>query len=603
MSTLWQLKKKSKKSFSPEWENWGLKKDDLSEKFILGSGKGGQKINKTNSCVYLKHNPSGIEIKCQQSRSRELNRYMARKMLCERLEELIFKEKSEKKKAIEKIKRQKRKRSKRAKEKMLENKKRQSDKKTLKIQTFGIRLDFFSGQQQKVIISSVPKNLISDCMEKMIQLDGSSLTLEQAYDIAYGAQIGLADDAQNRVRQCRQFVQQEAQKSSAIYGINTGFGYFAKTRVPLEELKQLQKNIIVSHAAGSGNPLSIPQTRLSMALRLNVLAKGYTGVSFELCVLLKELINRQIYPIIPEFGSVGASGDLAPLAHLALPLIGEGQVFYKGECVSASDALKQEGLKALQLGIKEGIGMINGTQIMLAVGALALYEAKALIRRSHRITALSYEAMKANLQPLNPDLHTSRGQLGQMIVAHEISKQLEGSYLGMEFTEPLRLQDPYSLRCAPQVHGASLDALNYAIEVAEKELNAATDNPLVFAEEGLIISGGNFHGQPLALAFDLAAMAISEMANISERRLELMLNPNMSRLPAFLTPNEGVCSGYMAMQYLAASLVNECKLLANPACTDSIPGNVGIEDHVSMGMTSARKFAKIVNLAAKGFVY
>jgi histidine ammonia-lyase len=435
-------------------------------------------------------------------------------------------------------------------------------------------------------------------MEKIVELDGNSLTLEQAYSIAHGIKVGFAEGVERRVEKCKEFVHQKAKGKEPIYGINTGIGYFANQRISNDELKRLQKNILASHASGFGSPLSIPQIRLSMALRLNVLVKGYTGVSFKLCTLLKDLINKEIYPIIPEFGSVGASGDLAPLAHLALPLIGLGQVFYKGETIDAKEALQREGLKALELDIKEGLGLINGTQTMLSIGVIALHEAKELIRRSHRITALSFEAMKANLAPLNPDLHTARGQLGQMIAAHEITKQLEGSYLAMEFTEPLRLQDPYSLRCAPQVHGASLDVLNYAIQVAENELNAATDNPLVFPDEDLIVSGGNFHGQPLALAFDMVSMAISEMANISERRLELMLNPNMSGLPAFLSPDEGLCSGYMAVQYLAASLVNECKLLANPSCTDSIPGNVGIEDHVSMGMTSARKFMKIVEHCA-----
>jgi len=277
-----------------------------------------------------------------------------------------------------------------------------------------------------------------------------------------------------------------------------------------------------------------------------------------------------------------------------LPLIGEGMVFYEGEAIEAVEALKRAGLKPLILSEKEGLGLINGTQIMLAVGALALYEARGMIQKSHRITALSYEAMKASLDPLHPNLHTARGHVGQMIVAHEILKQLEGSYLSHNSHENLRVQDAYSLRCAPQVHGASLDGVNYAIQVVETELGGATDNPLVFADEELILSGGNFHGQPLALGFDLASMAFSEMGNISDRRIELMVNPHMSHLPAFLTEKEGLCSGYMAAQYLTASLVNECKLLANPSCTDSIPGNVGIEDHVSMGMTSARKLSKIV---------
>jgi len=428
----------------------------------------------------------------------------------------------------------------------------------------------------------------------MVELDGSRLSLDQVYAISRGASISISPEVQDRITQCQSYVHQVVQSDRSIYGINTGFGYLANKRISGEKLKQLQRNILTSHACGYGQPLSIAETRLAMALRLNVLLMGLTGVSFELCEALCSHLEKGITPIIPEFGSVGASGDLAPLSHLALPLIGEGMVFYQGEAIEAAEALELAGLKPIKLGEKEGLGLINGTQVMLAVGSLALYDARELIRKSHRVTALSYEAMKASLDPLHPNLHTARGHVGQMIAAHEILKQLEGSYLSMESLEPLRVQDSYSLRCAPQVHGASLDALNYSIQVVETELGSATDNPLVFAEEELILSGGNFHGQPLALSYDMAAMALSEMGNISDRRIELMMNPHMSQLPAFLSPDEGICSGYMAAQYLSASMVNECKLLANPSCTDSIPGNVGIKDHVSMGMTSARKLSKIV---------
>jgi len=431
-----------------------------------------------------------------------------------------------------------------------------------------------------------------------IALDGSALSLDQVYAISKGASVTISPDVKDRVRRCHQYVHQVAESDRLIYGINTGFGYLANKRISCEQLKRLQRNILISHASGYGQPLGVPETRVAMALRLNVLLMGVTGVSLELCQALCDHLTKGITPIIPEFGSVGASGDLAPLAHLALPLIGEGMVFYQGEAMEATDALQRVGLRPIVLAEKEGLGLINGTQVMLAVGALALIEARELIRKSHLITALSYEAMKASLAPLHPNLNAARGHVGQMIVAHEILKQLEGSHLYGESFETLRVQDAYSLRCVPQVHGASLDGINYAIQVVETELGGATDNPLIFAEEELILSGGNFHGQPLALGFDMASMALSEMGNISDRRIELMLNPHMSHLPAFLSPNEGICSGYMAAQYLTASLVNECKLLSNPACTDSIPGNVGIEDHVSMGMTSARKMAKIVKHAS-----
>lgn len=427
-----------------------------------------------------------------------------------------------------------------------------------------------------------------------MELDGESLTLDSALAIAFGENVSFGPGVKERVDECARFVREVAKRDQSVYGVNTGFGYFAKTKISNGDLKRLQYNILRSHASGFGKPISIPDVRLAMALRLNVFCKGLTGVSFALCELLKECINREIYPIIPEYGSVGASGDLAPLAHLALPLIGEGEVFYKNRIMPALEALQEAGLQPIELGEKEGLGLINGTQVMLSIGSIALGEARKLIHLSSAITALTYEAMQANLTPLHPNIHSSRGQTGQMIIAHEIMGALEGSYLHER--APLKLQDPYSLRCAPQVHGAALDALSYAILVVERELNAATDNPLVFPAEDLIVSGGNFHGEPLAMAFDFAAIALSELANISERRIELMLNPNMSGLPAFLTKNEGLCSGYMASQYLAASLVNECKLLANPASTDSIPGNVGVEDHVSMGMTSARKLAKITEL-------
>lgn len=430
--------------------------------------------------------------------------------------------------------------------------------------------------------------------ESIIELDGSSLTLNQAYAIAHGAQVSISPDAREKVEKAREFIRIKLQEDRMIYGINTGFGYLANKRISNDQLRALQRNILKSHACGLGQSLSTPTARLALALRLNVLLMGVTGVTFDLCEALHHFLEKGITPIIPEFGSVGASGDLTPLAHLALPLIGEGMVSYQGEVMEAGAALEKAGLQPIVLSEKEGLGLINGTQIMLAVGALALYEARDLMKKSHQITALSYEAMQASTDPLHPNLHSARGHVGQMIVAHEIIKQLEGSYLTIGLAKPLRLQDAYSLRCAPQVHGASLDVLNHAIQIIETELNSATDNPLVFPEENLVLSGGNFHGQPLALAFDMASMAIAEMGNISDRRIELMLNPNMSGLPAFLSPKEGICSGYMATQYLSASLVNECKLLANPSSTDSIPGNVGVEDHVSMGMTSARKLAKII---------
>jgi len=425
-------------------------------------------------------------------------------------------------------------------------------------------------------------------------LDGQHLTLAEVGLIAGGAKVKISPAAKAKIEKSAKLVERCAQQETPIYGVNTGFGYFANHKISEKELKVLQINLIKSHAAGFGKALSIPETRLAMALRLNVLVKGYTGVRYQICQALLKLIQAGIYPIIPEFGSVGASGDLAPLAHLALPLVGLGNVYYQGSITTAAQALASANLKPIQLSYKEGLGLINGTQIMLAVGSLALLEAQKVIQKAHRIAALTYEGLAGNTDALNPFLHKARGQLGQIEVAQKMRQELKGSALWNKQTRQSKIQDPYSLRCAPQVHGPSQEAVDYALKVVERELNAATDNPLVFSEKEQILSGGNFHGQPLALAYDFAAMAISEIANISERRLEVLLNPHLSGLPAFLTPYEGTHSGYMAAQYLSASLVNECKLLANPACTDSIPGNVGVEDHVSMGMTSARKLRDLV---------
>lgn len=430
---------------------------------------------------------------------------------------------------------------------------------------------------------------------RAIKLDGNSLTFSDALAIAEGASIALSASAKKQVEASRKLVAKLAKGKAPIYGVNTGFGYFANRKIDTADLEKLQYNLLRSHAAGYGSPLSVAETRLAMALRLNILLKGYTGVRYEVCEALFNLIEAEVYPIIPSYGSVGASGDLIPLAHLALPLIGEGYVHFKGEMLPALKALRKVGLKPIKLEEKEGLGLINGTQMMLSIGCLALHDAFKLSKLANLITALTYEAMIASLDALDPKIHRLRGQSGQIETAREILQALKGSYLHTPTVKHLRIQDPYSLRCAPQIHGPSLDALNYTQRVIENELNAATDNPLVFAEEGKMLSGGNFHGQALALVFDFASMAIAELGNVSDRRLEVMVNPHLSGLSAFLAAREGINSGYMAMQYLSASLVNENKILANPACTDSIPGNVGIEDHVSMGMTSARKMRNIVN--------
>ncbi|MBA2728289.1 MAG: histidine ammonia-lyase, partial [Parachlamydiaceae bacterium] len=429
---------------------------------------------------------------------------------------------------------------------------------------------------------------------KPLILDGESLTLAQAEKIAFGHPIKLAKNVKSKMKKSRDLIQKLAHGSVPIYGVNTGFGFLANTCIKPTELKKLQSNLIKSHASGYGRPLSIPETRLAIALRINVLIKGYTGVRYELCEALLHLLEAEIYPIIPEYGSVGASGDLIPLAHLALPLLGFGNVQTKVGITTAKNALKKAGLKPFELAEKEGLSLINGTQIMLSVGGLALISALNILNQADRIAALSFEGLLGHTDALHPEVHHLRGQIGQIESATQLRKELEGSSLYDPDAKHIHIQDPYSLRCIPQIHGPSRDSISHASQIISRELNSLTDNPLVFADEGIVVSGGNFHGQALAMAFDIASIAISEIGNVSERRLDLLLNPRMNGLTAFLSPHPGINSGYMTLQYLSASLVNENKLLANPSCTDSIPGNANIEDFVSMGMTSARKFKKIV---------
>lgn len=428
-----------------------------------------------------------------------------------------------------------------------------------------------------------------------IELGKEPLTLEIVKKLASKAILSINKEALKKVSESRSLVEKKVAENKPVYGINTGFGVNAAISIPGKELKKLQVNIIRSHATGFGNPLSAEESRLLLSLRLFTLLNGHTGVSSELCLALKDLYHSEIIPLIPEKGSVGASGDLAPLAHLGLSLIGEGSVFLDGKEVEAKAALKKKGLKPYVLKEKEGLGLINGTQAMLSVGSLALHEALELFFKANKVAALSFEALRGNVDELNPLIHKARKQLGQIESAKDILGQLQGSSLLSKNTKRRFLQDPYSLRCAPQVHGASFDFLNFCKTIVERELNASTDNPLVFSKEGLILSGGNFHGEPLAISFDTAAIAVSEFASISERRLELLLNPHFSGLTPFLAINPGLESGYMGFQYLSASLVNENKVLSSPASVDSIPGNGGIEDHVSMGMTSARKLKQIVN--------
>ena len=433
-----------------------------------------------------------------------------------------------------------------------------------------------------------------------MELNGKTLTLEQVADVAIrGEHVTISPSARPRISASRELIKQILGRDAVVYGVNTGFGKLSDVRVPRDELRQLQLNLVRSHACGIGSPLSESEVRAMMLLRANVLALGFSGIRLEVIELLCEMLNRRVYPVVPEKGSVGASGDLAPLAHLALSVIGEGEVFFEGQRMVTADALRRAKLKALELEAKEGLALLNGTQAMHAVGGLALLRAQRLARVADVSGAMSLEALKGTPAAFDPRLQDARPHPGQKAVAEHLLSLMEGSEIRMShLTDDPRVQDAYSLRCMPQVHGAVRGALAHCEEILLIESASATDNPLVFAETGDVVSGGNFHGAPLAFAFDYAAIAITDLMNISERRTDRLVNPDKSEgLPAFLARQPGVESGFMIAHVAAASLVNEARVLAHPASVDNITTSGGKEDHVSMGMTSALKLRSIVELA------
>ncbi|HUH03274.1 MAG TPA: histidine ammonia-lyase, partial [Kofleriaceae bacterium] len=385
----------------------------------------------------------------------------------------------------------------------------------------------------------------------------------------------------------------------AVYGVNTGFGALAEVRISPQQIVELQQNLVRSHAVGVGEPLGRDEVRAMVLLRAAVLARGHSGARPLVCEKLVELLAAGVHPQIPRRGSVGASGDLAPLAHLALALIGEGEAEYQGEVMNAADALRAAGLEPLELAAKEGLTLLNGTQLMTAIGALTLHDAQATCRIADVAGAMSLEALQGTVRAFDERVLEARPQPGQVLVGAFLRSLLRESSIAESHKDCGKVQDPYSLRCMPQVHGATRDALAYARQVIECEANSTTDNPLVFVDEtqpfgGELISGGNFHGQPVAIALDTAAIAVAELANISERRIEQLVNPYLSSgLPAFLTPSSGLNSGYMIAQVTAAALVSENKVLAHPASVDSIPSSAGREDHVSMGAFAAIKLRQI----------
>jgi histidine ammonia-lyase len=429
----------------------------------------------------------------------------------------------------------------------------------------------------------------------MILLSGSDLTLTDLLSIADDrAEVGLAPDARTRVAASRAVVDRKAAGDEAVYGVNTGFGNFAETRIDRHDLAALQLNLLRSHAAGVDTPLPARSVRAAMALRANVLAKGFSGIRVETLEALLAMLNRGVHPRVPSRGSVGASGDLAPLAHLALVLVGEGE-----DCdrVPGADALKRAGLTPITLEAKEGLALINGTQVSTAVLALALAAAERLSRAADISAALSIDALMGSMHPFEPRVHEPRPFAGQAVSAANLLRLLEGSGINASHVNCGRVQDAYSMRCAPQVHGAAREALSWIRHIVTIEMNAATDNPMVFADSGEIVSGGNFHGAPLALAADLLVMAVAQLATISERRSERLVNPALSGLPAFLTEHGGLQSGLMIAQVTAAALASEIKTLAYPASVDTIPTSANKEDHVSMSMHAALKAERALQLA------
>jgi histidine ammonia-lyase len=434
----------------------------------------------------------------------------------------------------------------------------------------------------------------------MIELNGQPLSLEQIADVARGRErVSLAAQARVSIASARALVERIVEEGRVVYGINTGFGKLSDYSIPHAELRELQLNLVRSHSCGVGAPLSAEETRAMMLLRANVLALGYSGAREVVVETLVEMLERGVLPVVPEKGSVGASGDLAPLAHLALACIGEGESIYEGARMSSEEALRRAGIQPLALEAKEGLALLNGTQALTAVGALALRRAEQLARAADIAGAMTLEALRGTPAAFDKRLHDARPHPGQIAAAAHLRELLRDSEIRESHREnDPRVQDAYSLRCMPQVHGAARDCFAHARATVEIETGSATDNPLVFADTDEIISGGNFHGAPLALSFDYCAVALTHLLNISERRIERLVNPDMNEgLPAFLTAHPGTSSGFMIAHVTAVALLNEMKVLAHPATTDNLPTSAGKEDHVSMGMTAALKLRAIVENA------
>ena len=419
-------------------------------------------------------------------------------------------------------------------------------------------------------------------MTQLIHLDGNSLTLEEVIAVArHGAQCELDEQAKEAVIASRKIVDDIVREKRVVYGVTTGFGSLCNVSISPEDTVQLQENLIRTHSSGFGDPLPEDAVRAIMLIRINSLLKGYSGIRLSTVEKLLELLNKGVTPYIPEKGSLGASGDLAPLAHMVLPMLGLGRAYYKGELLSGQEALDRAGIEKIQLAAKEGLALINGTTVLTGIGALATYDGIQLLKLSDIAGALSMEVHNGITSPFEEDLHSIRPQSGQLATARNIRNLLEGSKNTTVATQQ-RVQDPYTLRCIPQIHGASKDSIAYVKEKVEIEINSVTDNPII-TKEGHVISGGNFHGEPMAQPFDFLGIALSEIGNVSERRVERLVNSQLSKLPSFLVKHPGLNSGFM---------IN--KILAHPASVDSIPSCENQEDFVSMGTTAARKAAEIL---------
>lgn len=433
----------------------------------------------------------------------------------------------------------------------------------------------------------------------MVSLDGLSLTLDDLQRVATGSvRVALAPAAADRVNAARAVVDAHASRAEPVYGINTGFGALAEVAIPADQLAALQVNLLRSHAAGVDEPLSVPEVRAVMTLRANVLARGCSGIRLSTLEALIALLNHGIHPRVPSRGSVGASGDLAPLAHLALVLIGEGEVLGDGGSAGLR-ALQSAGLSPVSLGPKEGLALINGTQASTGVLALAVLRAAQLARAADIAAAMSIDALRGSVRPFDARIHDARPVPGQQASAANLRALLDGSAINASHANCGKVQDAYALRCAPQVHGSAREAIAFAHRLAAIEANSATDNPMVFAAEGDIVSGGNFHGAPIALAADTLAIGLAQLATISERRTDRMMTPHESGLPAFLIRDSGLNSGLMMAHVTAAALTSEIKSLASPASVDTIPTSAGREDHVSMSMGAALKAARVATLVSQ----